>query len=93
MTPSSIFNSVGAVCVRCDRWSRHKSRRRVDRTVGLEHGYEVVVIEDATTSLGADMHGFAVNAIFPMVARARGADQVSEIVQARTRSGCWARKR
>lgn len=45
-----------------------------------EHGYEVVVIEDATSSLSADMHGFAVNAIFPMIARVRSASQILEMI-------------
>ena len=34
-----------------------------------EHGYEVVVAEDATSSLDAAMHGFAVNALLPMISR------------------------
>ena len=34
-----------------------------------EAGYEVVLAEDATTSLSADMHAFAVNVIFPMLSR------------------------
>jgi nicotinamidase-related amidase len=34
-----------------------------------EAGYDVVLAEDATTSLSADMHAFAVNAIFPMLSR------------------------
>ncbi len=34
-----------------------------------EHGYAVVVAEDATSSLSADMHGFAFEHIFPMLGR------------------------
>jgi nicotinamidase-related amidase len=34
-----------------------------------EHGYDVVIVEDATTSRMADMHGFAVNVIFPLISR------------------------
>ncbi|MCX2561163.1 hydrolase [Acetobacter farinalis] len=34
-----------------------------------EHGYEVVLAEDATTSLSAEMHAFAYDHIFPMLGR------------------------
>ncbi len=34
-----------------------------------EHGYEVVIAEDATTSLSAEMHGFSVDALLPMISR------------------------
>ncbi len=34
-----------------------------------EHGYEVVVVEDAITSLDAAMHGFTVNTLLPMIGR------------------------
>ena len=34
-----------------------------------EHGYDVVVVEDATTGLGADLHEFAFRHIFPRIAR------------------------
>ena len=34
-----------------------------------EHGYEVVIAEDATTSLSAEMHEFSVRAILPMISR------------------------
>ena len=34
-----------------------------------EHGYEVVIAEDATTSMAAEMHSFAVNSIFPLLSR------------------------
>jgi nicotinamidase-related amidase len=40
-----------------------------------EAGYEVVLIEDATTSLSSEMHSFAVTTIFPLLSRvARLAD-------------------
>ncbi len=42
-----------------------------------EHGYEVVIAEDATTSLGAEMHAFAVNVIFPMLSRVVKADDIA----------------
>ncbi len=34
-----------------------------------EHAYEVVIAEDATTSRTAEMHGFAINVILPMISR------------------------
>ncbi|MDB5313521.1 MAG: nicotinamidase-like amidase [Gemmataceae bacterium] len=36
---------------------------------GWEHGYAVVVAEDATASRTADMHAFAVGTIFPLISR------------------------
>jgi nicotinamidase-related amidase len=41
-----------------------------------EHGYEVVVAEDATTSLTAEMHGFAVSTIFPLISRVTTASDI-----------------
>jgi nicotinamidase-related amidase len=34
-----------------------------------EHGYDLVVVEDATTGNSAEMHAFAFERIFPRVAR------------------------
>jgi nicotinamidase-related amidase len=34
-----------------------------------EAGYQVVIAEDAMTSLSSEMHAFAVNVIFPMLSR------------------------
>ena len=34
-----------------------------------EHGYEVVIAEDATTSLSAEMHCFSVDTLLPMISR------------------------
>jgi nicotinamidase-related amidase len=34
-----------------------------------EHGYEVVIAKDATTSLGAELHDFAITKIFPLISR------------------------
>ena len=34
-----------------------------------EHGYEVVIAENATTSLSAEMHRFSVEALLPMISR------------------------
>ena len=34
-----------------------------------EFGYEVVIAEDATTSLSAAMHGFSIGTILPMISR------------------------
>jgi nicotinamidase-related amidase len=41
-----------------------------------ESGYEVVLAEDATTSVSAEMHAFAVNVIFPMLSRVVKADDI-----------------
>jgi nicotinamidase-related amidase len=41
-----------------------------------ENGYEIVIAEDACTGLGAEMHGFAFNAIFPMIARVRNVGDI-----------------
>jgi nicotinamidase-related amidase len=34
-----------------------------------EHGYSVVIAEDATSSYSAEMHNFAVKFIFPRISR------------------------
>ncbi|HEU0118770.1 MAG TPA: hydrolase [Alphaproteobacteria bacterium] len=34
-----------------------------------EHGYEVVIVEDATTGMSQEMHDFAVKNIFPLLSR------------------------
>jgi nicotinamidase-related amidase len=34
-----------------------------------ERGYNVVIVEDATTSLSAEMHNFAINEILPRISR------------------------
>jgi nicotinamidase-related amidase len=36
---------------------------------GRDHGYEVVVVEDASTSITAEMHRFSIDVILPMLAR------------------------
>ena len=41
-----------------------------------EAGYEVVVAEDVTTSVSAEMHAFAVSAIFPMLSRVVKTDDI-----------------
>jgi nicotinamidase-related amidase len=41
-----------------------------------EAGYEVVLAEDATTGASADMHAFAVNAIFPLLSRVVKVDDI-----------------
>ncbi len=41
-----------------------------------EHGYAVVLAEDATTGLSADMHGFAFERIFPRLGRVVKADEI-----------------
>jgi nicotinamidase-related amidase len=41
-----------------------------------EHGYAVVLAEDATTSLSAEMHAFAFGQIFPLLGRVAKADDI-----------------
>lgn len=41
-----------------------------------EHGYAVVLVEDACTGRAADMHAFAFERIFPLLARVTKADEV-----------------
>jgi nicotinamidase-related amidase len=41
-----------------------------------EHGYEVVVAEDACASVSADLHDTAVRFIFPRIARVTSGEQV-----------------
>jgi nicotinamidase-related amidase len=41
-----------------------------------EHGYEVILAEDATTSRTAEMHGFAVSTIFPLISRVTTASNI-----------------
>ncbi|MFM0291179.1 hydrolase [Paraburkholderia megapolitana] len=41
-----------------------------------EHGYEVVIAENATTSVSDAMHAFAVNNILPLLARVVQADDI-----------------
>ena len=42
-----------------------------------EHGYEVVVAEDATTSLSAEMHAFAIGSLLPMISRVTAIDEIA----------------
>jgi nicotinamidase-related amidase len=42
-----------------------------------EHGYGVVLIEDATTGRSAEMHAFAFEHIFPLLARVAAADDIA----------------
>lgn len=48
--------------------------------VAWEHGYELLLVEDVMASLSAEMHGFAVNAIFPLIGRVRSAKQVAAML-------------
>jgi len=41
-----------------------------------EHGYAVVLAEDAATSLSAEMHAFAFEHIFPHLGRVAKADEI-----------------
>lgn len=46
-----------------------------------QHNYAVVIAEDASTSLGADLHRFAVEKVLPRVARVRSTQEIIEAVQ------------
>src|SRR6185295_13028044 len=46
-----------------------------------QHNYAVVIAEDASTSLGADLHRFAVEKLLPRVARVRSTQEIIEAVQ------------
>lgn len=41
-----------------------------------QHGYDVIVAEDASTSVGADLHAFTVTSTLPRVARVRSVSQI-----------------
>jgi nicotinamidase-related amidase len=43
---------------------------------GHEHGYAVVLAEDAATTFSAEMHAFAFEHIFPHLGRAAKADEI-----------------
>ncbi len=43
----------------------------------FEHGYEVVVAEDATSSVSAEMHAFSVHQLLPMIARVTDAQGIT----------------
>lgn len=42
-----------------------------------EHGYNVVIAEDAVTSFGADMHRFAVETIFPRIGVVASSEEIA----------------
>lgn len=42
-----------------------------------EHGYEVIVAEDATTSLSVEMHSFAIETLLPMISQVALHDQIT----------------
>jgi nicotinamidase-related amidase len=41
-----------------------------------EHGYGVVLAEDAAASISAEMHAFAFEQIFPLLGRVAKADEI-----------------
>jgi nicotinamidase-related amidase len=47
----------------------------------MDHGYELVFAEDAMTSMGAELHEFAVKNIFPRMGRVRSTEQVLASLQ------------
>lgn len=46
-----------------------------------EHGYELVLVEDAMTSISPEAHQFATNVIFPLLGRVRNVDSVLQALQ------------
>jgi nicotinamidase-related amidase len=45
--------------------------------------YAVVIAEDASTSIGDDMHRFSIEKIMPRIARVRATDEIIAALQAR----------
>lgn len=43
---------------------------------GQSHGYKLVFVEDAMTTMSADMHTFAVESLFPIMGRVRKSEEV-----------------
>jgi nicotinamidase-related amidase len=46
-----------------------------------QHNYSVVIAEDACSSMGADLHKFAVETIFPRIARVRSTAEILKAMQ------------
>ena len=46
-----------------------------------EHGYEVIFAADAITSINAQLHGFALEGIFPIIGRVRRTAEILEAVK------------
>lgn len=42
-----------------------------------EHGYDVIVVEDACTSMSAELHGMAIRHIFPRIGRVMACDAIA----------------
>ena len=49
---------------------------------GFDRGYAMVFAEDAMTSMSAEMHGFSVQNIFPIMGRVRTAAEIAEALRA-----------
>ena len=47
----------------------------------VEHGYELVLVEDVMTSVSAEAHEFAIRNIFPRIGRVRSAAEVIEAIR------------
>jgi len=50
----------------------------------LDRGYEVVFVEDAMSSMTADMHRFACGHVFPVMGKVRSTRHVIDALQAGT---------
>jgi nicotinamidase-related amidase len=57
----------------------------VESTVreGWQHGYAVIVAEDACSSLSAELHKFAIATIFPAISRVRSTAEIEAEILAR----------
>src|SRR6202000_563044 len=51
-----------------------------------EHGYAVIFVEDAISSLSPHLHAFALESIFPMIGRVRQTAEVLEAVKSTVRT-------
>jgi nicotinamidase-related amidase len=49
--------------------------------IAFDHGYKVVFAEDAMSSVSAEMHRFATEAIFPVIGRVRTTAQILDMLK------------
>ncbi len=47
----------------------------------IEHGYDVVFAEDATSTMYAELHAFAIEKLFPIIGRVRSVAEITEALQ------------
>jgi nicotinamidase-related amidase len=44
---------------------------------GWEHGYEIIIVEDATTSVATELHEVSIKRILPLIARVTTSDSIT----------------